>query len=42
MEGWRAPEYIVIPRENEQDDLIADRYTMSRAKRGRRGDQQDD
>jgi hypothetical protein len=42
MEGWRAPEFIVIPRESEQDDLLADRYTMSKSKRNRRGDKQDD
>ena len=28
LEEWREPELIVIPRENEQDDLIADRLTL--------------
>ena len=28
LEEWREPEFIVIPRENEQDDLIADRLTL--------------
>lgn len=28
-EDWRPPEFIIIPRENEQDDLIADRLTLS-------------
>lgn len=28
QEEWREPEFIVIPRENEQDDLIADRLTL--------------
>ncbi len=32
-EDWREPEYIVIPRENEQDDLIADRLTLGNVRR---------
>ncbi len=32
-EDWRPPEFIIIPRENEQDDLIADRLTLSPARR---------
>lgn len=32
-EDWREPELIVIPRENEQDDLIADRLTLGNVRR---------
>ncbi len=32
-EDWREPEYIVIPRENEQDDLLADRLTLGSVRR---------
>lgn len=34
MEDWRPPEFIIIPRENEQDDLLADRLTLGRAGQG--------
>ncbi len=33
LEEWREPEFIVIPRENEQDDLIADRLTLGSVRR---------
>jgi hypothetical protein len=32
-EEWREPEFIVIPRENEQDDLIADRLTLGNVRK---------
>jgi len=35
-EEWREPEFIVIPRENEQDDLIADHLTLGSVRQ--RGD----
>jgi len=33
-EEWREPDFIVIPRENEQDDLVADRLTLGSVRRG--------
>jgi hypothetical protein len=37
LEDPRPPEFIIIPRENEQDDLLADRLTLGRAAPSRDG-----
>lgn len=33
-EDWREPEFFIIPRENDQDDLLADRLTLSKVQHG--------
>lgn len=38
-EDWRPPEFIIIPRENEQDDLIADRLALSKGRTPERGEE---
>lgn len=37
LEDWREPEFFVIPRENEQDDLLTDRLTLSKVRQGAAG-----